>query len=122
MAQEILDGRKIGIGIQHLCGHPMTKMMAGYFQTGPPGIIFHTLLNAANGDRLSRTRSFFHQKDLVPEYSLQLFQFQGLGDAEHALVAIRAAVGDENVALGIESKEVAKYLDGNDGARNGILF
>jgi len=46
----------------------------------------------------------------VPEDSFQLFQLQGRGDAEHAAITIKTAVGHQDVAVWIESKEVAKAL------------
>jgi len=63
-----------------------------------------------------------HLEYFVPEDGLQLFQFQGRGNAEHALFAVETAVGQEDVAVGVESEEVAKGLDGNDGARDVFLF
>ncbi len=62
-----------------------------------------------------------HLKDLVPEDRLQLFQVQGRSDPEHA-PPVEASVGHQDMAVGIESQEVAKGLDGDDGAGGGILF
>jgi len=45
-----------------------------------------------------------HLEYLVPEDGLQLFEFQWRGDAKHAFVSVKAAVGYENVAVRIESK------------------
>ena len=56
------------------------------------------------------------------EDGLQLFQFKGWGDAEHALVAVETAVRHQNVTVGIMSDEVAKRLHGDDGAGDGIIF
>ena len=55
-----------------------------------------------------------------PEDGFQLFQFQGWRDAEHALFAIEAAIYHEDVAVRIESEEIAEGLDGDDGAREQI--
>ena len=63
-----------------------------------------------------------HPEHLMPEDGLQLFQFQRRGDAEHALVAIEAAVRHEDVSVRIVSQEIAESLDSNDGAGNGIVF
>jgi hypothetical protein len=52
----------------------------------------------------------------VPEDDLYLFQFQRRSDAKHA------AVGYENVAVRIESEEVAEGLDSDDCAGDGIIF
>ena len=57
----------------------------------------------------------------MPEYGLQLFQFQGRGHPEHAF-AVKTAVRDQDVAVGIEAEEVAEGLDGDDGAGNRIPF
>ena len=61
--QEILDRREIGIGIQHLCGHRMAKMMTGDSQVRFVGIILHPFLDAADGYGLSGKRPFLYQKD-----------------------------------------------------------
>jgi len=61
-------------------------------------------------------------RHFVPEDRLQLFQLQGRGDTEHAIVSVKASIGDENVAVGIESEEIAEGLDGDDGAGDGILL
>ena len=42
----------------------------------------------------------------MSENGLQLFQLQGRGDAEHSLVAVEAAIGYEDVAVGIESEDI----------------
>jgi hypothetical protein len=55
---KILDRREIGVGIQHLCGHRMAKMVTGDFQVCSPGIIFHPFLDAASGYRLPGERPF----------------------------------------------------------------
>ena len=52
----------------------------------------------------------------MPEDGLQFLQFKGRGDAEHAAITIKTAVGHQDVAVGIESEEIAEGLDGDDGA------
>jgi hypothetical protein len=54
-----------------------------------------------------------HLKNLVPEDRLQLFQVQGRSDPEHAL-PVKASVCHQDMAVRIESQEVAKGLDGDD--------
>ncbi len=44
-----------------------------------------------------------HLEYFVPENGFQLFHFQRRGDAKHAFVSVKAAVRQENVAVGIES-------------------
>jgi len=56
----------------------------------------------------------------MPGNSLQLLDFQRRRDAEHSSLTIKTAIRDENVAVGIESKEVAEGLHGND--RSGVRF
>ena len=56
------------------------------------------------------------------EDGLQLFQLQGRGDAEHALVAVETAVRHEDVGVWIVSQEIAEGLHGDDGAGDGIIF
>jgi len=77
-----------------------------------------------HGDHLLRDLSFGeqHLEQLVPEDGFQFFQFQGRGDPKHALVAIEAAVGDEDVTVRIEAQEIAEGLDGDDSAGNGFLL
>ena len=63
----------------------------------------------------------------MPEYGLypkgheQLFQFQRRGYPEHPF-CVKAAVRDENMAVGVEAENIAEDLDGDDCAGNGILF
>ena len=54
----------------------------------------------------------------MPEDRLQLFLIQGRSDPEHAL-PVEASVRHEDMAGGIEAEEVAKGLDGDDGAGDG---
>jgi hypothetical protein len=61
-----------------------------------------------------------HAKDLVPEYGLQLFQFQRWGYEEHAF-AVKAAVRDENMTVRFETENIAEGLDGDDCAGNGFF-
>ena len=56
------------------------------------------------------------------EDGLHLFQLQGRGDAEHALVAVETAVRHEDVAVRIESEEIAEGLDGDNSAGDGIIL
>ncbi len=56
-----------------------------------------------------------HLEDPVPENRLQFFQVQGRSDPEYAS-PVKASVCYQNMAVGIESEEVAKGLDGDDGA------
>ena len=62
-----------------------------------------------------------HLEDLVAEKLLQGLGLKSRCDSEHAL-AIKTAIRAQNVAMGIESKKIAKRLYGDDSARNGILF
>ena len=64
MAQEILNGAEIGIGVEQLGGHGMPEMMTGHLDPGLAGISFHAPLNAADGDRLPLTRLLFRQENL----------------------------------------------------------
>jgi hypothetical protein len=63
-----------------------------------------------------------HSEYFVPENSLQLFEFQRRRNAKHTSFAIETAIGQEDVAVGIESEEIAKGLHCNDCAGNGISF
>jgi hypothetical protein len=44
-----------------------------------------------------------HFENIVPEERFQFFEFQRRRNAKHALFAIKAAVGYEDVAVRIES-------------------
>lgn len=57
----------------------------------------------------------------MPEDSLQLFQVHRGNDPEHA-ASVKATVRYQDMAVGVESQEVAKGLDGDDGAGDGILL
>ena len=76
-----------------------------------------------HGDQVSCDSPFGqkHLEDPVPENRLQLFQVQRRSDPEHAL-PIEASVRHQDMAVGLESEEVAKGLDGDDGAGDGILL
>ena len=63
-----------------------------------------------------------HLEDLVPENGLQLFEFERRSDAEHASLAIKAAVRQKDVAVGIKPEEVAKGLNCDDRAGDRFLF
>ena len=58
----------------------------------------------------------------MPEDGFQLLEFQGRRDAEHAFGSVKTAIGQEDVAVGIESERVAEGLDGNHRAGNRFLF
>ena len=63
-----------------------------------------------------------HPEHLVPDDGLQLFEFQGRRNAEHALFTIKASICYENVGAGIESEKIAKRLHSDHGAGDGIVF
>ena len=77
-----------------------------------------------HGDHLLRDLSLVqeHPEHLVPEEGLRFFQLQGRSDAEHAVVAVEAAIGHENVEVGIEPEKIAEGLDSVHGAGDGIIF
>jgi len=58
-------------------------------------------------------------EDLVPEDRLQLFQVQGRSDPEHA-PPVKASVRYQDMEVGIEPQEIAKGLDGDDRAGDGV--
>jgi len=62
-----------------------------------------------------------HLEYFVSEDRPQLFHLQGRSDPEHAL-PVEASVRHQDMAVGIESEEVAEGLDGDDGAGDGILL
>ena len=77
----------------------------------------------AHGDQVLGNPPFDqeHLEDLVPKDRFQLFHVQGRSDLEHALPE-EASVHHQDMAVGIEPEEVAKGLDGDDGAGDGILL
>jgi len=56
------------------------------------------------------------------EEGFHLFDFLRGGDAEHALVAAKAAGCNEDAASEIESQEIAEVLDTNGSIWTGILL
>ena len=60
-----------------------------------------------------------HLEDPVPKDRLQLLQVQGRSDPEHAPV-VEVSIRHQDMAVGVESEEVAKGLDGADSAGEGI--
>ncbi len=60
-----------------------------------------------------------HLENLVAEERFQLFHVQRRSDPEHA-PPIEASVRYQNMAMGIEPQEIAKGLDGDDRAGDGI--
>ena len=63
-----------------------------------------------------------HLENIMPEDGLQLLEFQWRRDPEYPLVSVETAVGQEDVAVRIESEKVAKSLHGNDRAGDGFFF
>src|SRR4030042_1427567 len=76
------------------------------------------------GDQLLRDLSLVQEQPehLVPEDGLQLFQLQGRGDADHPAITIKTAVGHQDVGGWMKSEKIAKRLDSNDGAGDGVVF
>ena len=60
-----------------------------------------------------------HPEDLLPEDRLQLFQVQARSDSEHT-PPVKTSVRHQDMAVGIEPKEIAKGLDGDDGTGDGV--
>jgi len=58
----------------------------------------------------------------MPEKGFQFLEFKGQSNTKHSIVAIKTAVWDENATMGIGSEKVAKGLNNNDSAVDGILF
>ena len=69
MPQEILDRRKISVGIEKLRGHSVAKPMTGDRQPALSCIVFDPLLNPSHGERLPFHRSLLDQE--------QGFRFRG---------------------------------------------
>jgi hypothetical protein len=109
--QKILDRREIGVGIQHLCGHRMAKMVTGDFQVCSAGIIFHPFLDAADGYGLSGERSFLYQKDLlhcVRGFHPEVFQESSMGvvaDIDNPILGALAVLGERDSAFKINAAE-----------------
>ena len=58
-----------------------------------------------------------HLEELVAEDRLRPFQVQRMSDPKHAL-PVEASIRHQDMTVGIESQQVAKGLDGDDGAGN----
>lgn len=63
-----------------------------------------------------------HLEYLVPENGFQLHKLLRRSDTKHFSVAVKTSVCQKYVAVGIELKEVAERLCGNDRAGEGIIF
>jgi hypothetical protein len=57
----------------------------------------------------------------MPEYGFQSFEFQRRRHLEHAS-AVTTTIRYQNMTMGVEAKEVAEGLDGDDGAGERIIF
>ena len=53
VAQKILDGHQISIGVEHLGGHGVAQLVAGDFKARLFRVVFHTVLDAPNIQRLA---------------------------------------------------------------------
>ncbi len=60
--------------------------------------------------------------NLCRKIASSFFSSRGGATREHALVAVETAVRNQDVAVGIETEEVAEGLDSDDSAGNGIAF
>lgn len=65
MAEKILYGDQLCIGVEHLRGHGMTELMRRYPETRLFRIILHPLLNASDRQGLATIGSLLIQEDLV---------------------------------------------------------
>ena len=102
----------------YLCEYEEIKYLDAHFQVKTGVTPFcehgdHFLGDLSLGEK--------HPEYLVPEDGFQLFQFQRRRDPEHA-VPVKAAVRHQNVTVGIKSEEVAKALNSNDCAGDGVVL
>ena len=72
----------------------------------------HLLCNPSLGKK--------HPEFLLLKDEFLLFQIQGRGDTEQALVAAETVVRHQNVGVRIKSEEIAEGLHGDGGAGDGI--
>ena len=63
-----------------------------------------------------------HLEHLVTEDGLQLLEFQWRRNAKHTSISVETAIGQEDVAVRIESEEVAERLHSDDRAGDGFFF
>lgn len=68
MSQEVLDRREVSIGVEHLRGHRVAKMMAGDPKIGFARIVLHAFLDAADRDGFCRAGAFLLQEDFDPAF------------------------------------------------------
>jgi hypothetical protein len=62
VSEQVLDDNDIGIGIEKLGGHGVPQLVTGNLETAAFGIVFHSLLNASNRQRLPFTGSLLNEK------------------------------------------------------------
>ena len=58
----------------------------------------------------------------MPEDAFHLLQLDRRRNAEHASIAIEAAVRNKDVAMGIKSEKIAEGLNGDDGTGHRIVL
>ena len=89
----------------------MAKMVTGDFQICSAGIIFHTFLDAADGDGLSGKRPFLYQKDLfyfVRGSHLEILQESSKGvvaDLDNPILGALAVLDKRDSAFKINVTE-----------------
>ena len=62
--QQVLDGDQISIGVEHLRGHRMAKLMATDSQTCSAGIELHAMLDATSLQRFALKRPVLSTKKI----------------------------------------------------------
>ena len=74
-------------------------------------------------DEIFRDLSFVekHLEDFVPKDLFQIFWVEPGCHPEHAF-PIEAAIGTEDMGMGIESQEITKGLYGDNGPRHGLVL
>ena len=63
VAQKVLDSHQISIGVEHLGGHGVPKLVAGDLKAGLVRVVFHAMLDTANVQWLASKASLFDQKE-----------------------------------------------------------
>jgi len=82
VSQQVLDGHQLGIGIEQLGGHGVSKLVAGYPKASLSHIVLHPLLDAPDREGLASVGSLLHYKDLL-----------GPGDRSHPEVGYQGLQG-----------------------------
>jgi len=111
VSKEILDGHNVRVGIEQLRGHRVPELMTASPEPSFVGIILHSLLDPADGDRRPPVRTFLHQEEpfhLGGRSGLQILDegLEGIrADVHHAVFATLAVLNQDTATAKVKRPE-----------------